>query len=31
MYTRTLAQLRTSFLIRGSYENSADITPAVAA
>ena len=29
-YTRTLAQLRTSFLIRGSYENSADITPAVA-
>ncbi len=30
MYTRTLAQLRTSLLIRGSYENSADITAAVA-
>ncbi len=30
MYTRTLAQLRTSFSIRGQYENSGDITPAVA-
>lgn len=29
-YTRTLLQLRTSLLIRGQYENSADITPAVA-
>lgn len=29
-YTRSLAQLRTSFLIRGQYENSSDITPAVA-
>lgn len=29
-YTRTLAQLRTSFLIRGQYENSADITTNVA-
>lgn len=29
-YSRTLAQLRTSFLIRGQWENSADITPAVA-
>ena len=29
MYTRTLAQLRTSLLIRGSWERSADITPAV--
>lgn len=30
MYTRTLAQLRTSLLVRGGYESSADITPAVA-
>lgn len=30
MYTRTLAQLRTSLLVRGGYEGSADITPAVA-
>lgn len=29
-YQRTLLQLRTSFLIRGQYENSADITPSVA-
>lgn len=29
-YQRTLAQLRQSFLVRGQYENSADITPAVA-
>ena len=29
-YTRTLAQLRTSLLVRGSWERSADITPAVA-
>lgn len=29
-YSRTLAQLRQSFLVRGQYENSADITPAVA-
>lgn len=29
-YTRSLAQLRQSFLVRGQYENSADITPAVA-
>lgn len=28
-YTRTLAQLRQSLLVRGSYEKSADITPAV--
>jgi hypothetical protein len=28
-YTRTLAQLKTSLLVRGQYENSADITPAV--
>lgn len=29
-YSFTLAQLRTSFLIRGQYENSSDITPTVA-
>lgn len=29
-YTRTLAQLRQSFLVRGQYENSGDITPSVA-
>lgn len=29
-YTRTLAQLRQSFLVRGGYERSSDITPAVA-
>ena len=29
MYTRTLAQLRTSLLVRGSYEGSADITSSV--
>jgi len=29
-YTRTLLQLRTSFLIRGGYERSSDITPTVA-
>lgn len=28
-YTRTLAQLRTSVQVRGNYEGSADITPAV--
>jgi hypothetical protein len=28
-YTRTLAQLQTSFAIRGNYEFSTDITPAV--
>lgn len=30
MFQRTLAQLRQSLLVRGQYENSADITPAVA-
>ena len=30
MYTRTLAQLRQSFLVLGQYENSADITSVVA-
>ena len=29
-YTRTLAQLRQSLLVRGGYERSKDITPAVA-
>lgn len=29
-FTRTLAQLRQSLLVRGSFENSSDITPAVA-
>jgi len=29
-YVRTLLQLRTSFLVRGGYERSGDITPAVA-
>lgn len=29
-YVRTLAQLRQSLLVRGQYENSSDITPAVA-
>ena len=28
-YTRTLAQLRTSLLVRGQYERSSDITPSV--
>lgn len=30
MYTRSLAQLRQSFLVRGQYEGSGDITPSVA-
>ena len=29
-YTKTLAAIRTSLLIRGQYENSSDITPTVA-